>query len=142
MSSDLHLHQKKLTDAERDALEEAIYERSKTEALAAHIGDYIGDDGGTYWVAAGTRGQAMAFAAWEFFDGDFIRVRARRVYMAVDLQAIRDRAHDLACDAQQGYTVREDEVAYTWEDYGWLWSVVPKDHPRAVPLWECTEVAR
>ncbi len=116
-----------------------IYERSKDEALASGFSDLIEDGDGTMWLP-GTRGSARAFYAGEQ-DVPFTKVRVRREYMRINLQAIWDAAYDLASDAERGYTVDPDEIAYTYDGEGWMWEECAKDDPRALGLWRCERLA-
>lgn len=111
--------------------ERRFYERSKAEALASGFSDWIEDGDGTMWLP-GSRGSARAFYAGEC-GFPFTKVRAKREYMRISLQAIRDLAADMAPD--ENY--EDDDVAYTWEGEGWLWELCDKDAKGALGLWRC-----
>jgi len=126
-----------LTAAEIAQREKAIYERSRDLALRAGIDDYITDEAGTMWIPGGTSGQAKAYYAGE--EGvDFTEVRCRKVSLTPDLQAVRDCAAWMAKDP---FVDAETAVAYTWDRYGWLWTVCEPGHPGAWLAWECTRAA-
>lgn len=120
-----------------DKLADAIYARSVAEADGQGIPDWIEDGDGGMWLP-GNRGQAIAFYAGEHGVG-FTQVRARRQYMRIDYDAIRDLATDYAQDLADGHYAPEDmpEIAYTYEDEGWRWEACGKDDERAIGLWYC-----
>jgi hypothetical protein len=118
----------------------AIFERSAEEALGSGLPECLDNEDGTIYLL-GSRSQAMAFFAGEL-GCRFIDVRATRAWMTIDLDAIADRAHDLANDIEQGYDVEEDTIAYTWEGEGWMWRHAKRGEPGAVGFWLCEERAR
>jgi hypothetical protein len=117
-----------------------IFERSAKEALGSGLPEYLDNEDGTLYLL-GSRSQAMTYYAGEY-GHRFIDVRATRAWMAIDLDAIADRAHDLANDIEQGWDVGEDPIAYTWECDGWTWRRAERGEPGAVGFWLCEERAR
>ena len=116
------------------AREQDIYERSIAEALPQGVSDWLDDGDGGMWLPCETRGQAIAYYASELGHA-FTEVRARREYMRISLDAIRDRAHDIASD--DGYEDDDHPIAYTWEGEGWVWERCKRDDDRAMALWYC-----
>lgn len=108
---------------------EQCYRRSVARAESDGLPEWLeGSDG---WWLSGNRGQAIAFFASEHGHA-FTEVRARREYMRIDHDAIRDLVDDLAAQGRE-----MPEIAYTYEDEGWMWEHCAKDDERGVALWYC-----
>lgn len=111
-----------------EARADAIYARSIAIAESG-FPDYVEDGDGGMWIG-GTRGSAAAFYAAEY-GIPFVKVRVRRAHLRIDRQAIRDTAHYLAREAWS----TADEIAYTYEDEGWMWESCKPGEGYA--LWYC-----
>lgn len=115
----------------------AICERTRDLALSG-VPDCIEDHDGGMWLPTATRNQARMFYASEI-GTEYVRVRARREYMRVNLDAIEDQARD---DVESGEYEAEDlagHIAYTWEGEGFMWSRCKKGDEGAVAFWYCEE---
>lgn len=123
------------TQAERRY--EDLYARSVAEAEVSGHPEYIEFHDDHLVIAAATRGQAKQFFAGEY-GCEFVEVSAKRVYMRIDFQAIKDVAHDMAADGAYEDEDLAGDIAYTWECEGWVWEYCAHGDDRAVAFWECT----
>ena len=119
-----------------------IAERSIAAARADGVPDWLDGDDGSIYVPAESRNAARTIYAAEMAV-PYVEVHATREWMCVDEDAIRDRASDIASDVARGYTEDgPDLLAYTYEDYGWMWRPCKRTAPHAVGFWLCKEVPR